>query len=96
MIQSFGDKSTEDIFHGDNSKEARKIPHDVWKIAFRKLDQINAAKNLDDLKQPPGNRLEALRGGLKGFHSIRINGQYRVIFVWTGHEASKVRIVDYH
>ncbi|OGR83367.1 MAG: plasmid maintenance system killer protein [Elusimicrobia bacterium RIFCSPLOWO2_01_FULL_54_10] len=96
MITSFGDKTTEDIYHGVNSKEARRIPSRIWKVAARKLDMINIAHAFQDLLVPPGNRLEALKGSLKGFHSIRINDQYRVVFKWHNNNAENVRILDYH
>ena len=96
MILSFGDKATEDVFHGENSREARTLPRDLWKTAFRKLDLVNAAHELKDLSQPPGNRLEALKGDLAGYHSIRVNDQFRIVFEWKGNGAAKVRIVDYH
>jgi proteic killer suppression protein len=97
MIGSFADPGTEDIFNGRNSAEARRtLPRDLWKTAFRKLDQINVAVSLDDLKVPPGNRLEALRGDRSGEHSIRINDQYRICFQWTEGAAEAVEIVDYH
>ena len=96
MITSFGDKKTEDVYHGINSKESRRIPSQIWKIACRKLDRLNAALILDDLCVPPGNRLEALKGNLKGFHSVRINDQYRVVFKWRNANAEIVRIQDYH
>ncbi|MEH2179973.1 type II toxin-antitoxin system RelE/ParE family toxin [Nostoc sp.] len=67
-----------------------------WEVAQRKLDQINAALSLDDIKVPPGNRLEVLRGARKGQHSIRINDQYRICFIWILQGASEVEIVDYH
>jgi proteic killer suppression protein len=96
MILSFGDKATEDIFNGDNTRDARGIPSSLWKVASRKLDQVNAAHELSDLRSPPGNRLEPLKGSLAGFHSIRVNDQYRVIFKWAGHGADKVQVLDYH
>ena len=96
MIAGFGDKTTEDIFNGINSKEARKIPSQIWNVAARKLDMVNVAHALQDLLAPPGNRLEALKGNWKGFHSIRINDQYRVIFKWLNRNAENVRILDYH
>ncbi len=96
MITSFEDKTTEDIYHGINSKDARRIPSQVWKVAARKLDMVNAAHALQDLLVPPGNRLEALKGNLKGFHSIRINDQFRVIFKWLNNNAENVQILDYH
>jgi proteic killer suppression protein len=93
---SFGDKATEDIFNGENSREARTIPNSLWKAAARKLDLVNAAHDLLDLRSPPGNRLELLKGSLAGFHSIRVNDQYRIVFKWVGHGADKVRVLDYH
>ena len=96
MIRSFGNKTAEDIFNGDNTKEARKLPRMLWNSASRKLDQVNAAFQLIDLKMPPGNRLEALRGNLVGHHSIRINDQYRIIFRWVDGDAHDVRIEDHH
>ncbi|MFK0732148.1 MAG: type II toxin-antitoxin system RelE/ParE family toxin [Gloeotrichia echinulata GP01] len=97
MIVSFKDKGTEDIFDGNDSKDARKTcPVNLWNVAQRKLDQLNAAISLDDMKVPPGNRLEALKGEKKGQYSIRINAQYPMCFVWTATGASEVEIVDYH
>jgi proteic killer suppression protein len=96
MILSFGDKTTEDVFHGLNTRNARAVPQAIWGIACRKLDFINAASALSDLASPPGNHLEALRGDLRGLHSIRINSQYRIIFRWEGLGAAEVRILDYH
>ena len=97
MIESFADKATEDIFNGVNSSEARRLlPRDLWRIAFRKLDQIDSATQLDDLRVPPGNRLEALKSERKGQYSVRINDQYRICFEWTTQGASSVEIVDYH
>ncbi|MDP3767511.1 MAG: type II toxin-antitoxin system RelE/ParE family toxin [Dehalococcoidia bacterium] len=96
MIASFGDRATEDLFHGRKSKAARRIPADIVSVALRKLDMINAAHALQDLASPPGNRLEALRGDLKGYQSIRINDQWRIVFRWAAGDASAVRITDYH
>ena len=96
MIESFGDKATEELFHGTQTKRTRKIPNEIIKSALRKLDMLNAASKLDDLRVPPGNRLEALKGDLKGFYSIRINNQWRIIFCWSNDSAQDVRIVDYH
>ena len=95
MILSFGDDATADLFHGIASKPARKW-RDIAKVALRKLDMVNAAHVLDDLKVPPGNRLEALKGDRKGYHSIRINQQWRVVFQWKDGAALEVSIVDYH
>jgi len=97
MIRSFKDTATEDIFNGINSKAARKAcPQNLWKIAVRKLDQMDSAEVLDDLRIPPGNRLEALKGERQGQHSIRINDQYRICFVWTEAGPEEVEIADYH
>ncbi len=96
MIQSFGDKRTEDLFQGISSRETRKFPSDLIKVAVRKLDMLNAAYQLEDLRSPPGNRLEALKGDLKGFYSIRINDQWRIIFQWQNGNVLAVKIVDYH
>ena len=97
MILSFKDVGTQDIFNGENTKSARKIcPQTLFDVAFRKLDQIDSAVELNDLRVPPGNRLEALKGDRTGQHSIRINDQYRVCFIWTNSGATEVEIVDYH
>lgn len=96
MIVGFGDEATEDVFHGDNTKAARRIPTALWKIACRKLDMLNAAHQLHDLMVPPGNRLEALHGDLAGHHSIRINDQFRIVFEWKDGNAHDVRVRDYH
>ena len=96
MISGFGDEATRDVFHGRNTKAARRLPVSVWKTAFRKLDMLNAAHELRDLTVPPGNRLEALRGALAGKHSIRVNDQFRIVFRWKDGNASEVRMTDYH
>lgn len=97
MIQSFKNKTTEDIFNGVNSKAARKIcPQKLWRIAFRKLDQMDSVEALGDLRIPPGNRLEALSKDRKGQHSIRINDQYRICFLWTDIGPIDVELTDYH
>jgi len=97
MIESFADKATEDIFNGENTTAARKrLPRNLWNVAFRKLDQIDSAVALDDLKVPPGNRLEALKGKRSGQYSIRINDQFRICFEWDQNNAANVKIVDYH
>ena len=84
-------------FYGRNTKEARRsCPRNLWSVALRKLDQVDSAESLDDLRIPPGNRLEALSGDRQGQHSIRINDQYRICFVWTEDEPEDVEIVDYH
>jgi len=96
MITSIIGKTTQDIFDGVNSKAARKVPNELHEKASRLLDLINGAGNLDDLRVPPGNRLEPLKGDRKGFHSIRINDQWRIVFQWKNEDAEKVEIVDYH
>ncbi len=75
---------------------AALLPGGLWRVAFRKLDQIDAAVTLDDLRVPPGNRLEALKADRQGQHSIRINEQYRICFVWKETGAEEIEIVDYH
>ena len=97
MILSFRDKGTEDVFNGWATRAARKrCPQNLWRVARRKLDQIDSAERLDDLRVPPGNRLEALQLERKGQHSIRINDQFRVCFEWTPAGPATVEIVDYH
>jgi proteic killer suppression protein len=97
MIKSFKGHATEDIFNGKNTKDARKIcPRDVWKIAIRKLDQLDSVIKLDELKIPPGNMLEALKGDRNGEYSIRINNQYRICFKWSESGPDLVEITDYH
>lgn len=97
MIVSFRGKGTEDVFNGRSSKDAQKVcPRILWRVAGRKLDQLDSVIRLEELRIPPGNRLEALSGDRKGQHSIRINDQYRVCFVWTDAGPADVEIVDYH
>ncbi len=96
MIVSFGNRATSDLFHGISSSRARRIPNQIWDMALYKLDVLNAAQSLDDLKSPPGNRLEQLRGDFAGFHSIRINNQWRIVFKWQDSSAYDVQIIDYH
>jgi proteic killer suppression protein len=95
VIASFADVATEDIFNGRNSREARKIPRELWPIAARKLSALDYARELGDLSSP-GNNLEKLKGGLKGKYSIRINDQFRIAFEFNRGEASNVVITDYH
>jgi toxin HigB-1 len=93
-IQSFADSEVEDFF--TTGITPRKVGWSgVAKVAIRKLDMVDYADKLDDLRSPPGNRLEALKGDLAGFHSIRINDQWRVVFCWTDAGPPEVRIVDY-
>lgn len=96
MIVSFGDKATEDLFHNRNTGRIRRYPPEILRPALQQLDMLNAARELRDLRSPPGNRLEAMRGEFKGFHSIRINPQWRIIFRWSSAEVRDVRILDYH
>ena len=96
MIISFSDTATADLYHGRKTKEVRRFPPDIIKAAGRKLDVLNAAHQLIDLRSPPGNRLEALKGDLQGFYSIRVNDQWRVIFRWVEGGATDVALVDYH
>ena len=96
MILNFRDRATEDLFHGIDSKAARTLPVVLRPVAVRKLDLLNAAHDLRDLRVPPGNRLEALRGEWKGFHSIRINDQFRLVFRFRDGNALDVMILDYH
>lgn len=97
VIESFADKETEDIYNGINTKLTRKrLDPALYPIAQRKLDMLDAAINLNDLKVPPANRLEALKGDLKGKYSIRINDQYRIVFIWGIQGPENVKIVDYH
>jgi proteic killer suppression protein len=97
VIASFADRETEDLFNGAPSKRARRrLPVALWTIAARKLDMLDAADGLADLRAPPSNRLEALRGDRAGQHSVRINDQYRICFVWTDAGPADVEITDYH
>ena len=97
VIASFRDKGTEDLFNGRATKSARKAcPSDLVRVARRKLDQLNQAAVLGDLRAPPSNRLEKLKGERGGQHSIRINDQWRVCFRWADSGAEDVEIVDYH
>jgi toxin HigB-1 len=97
VIVSFRSGGTEDVWNGTKSKVARKTcPDNILDVARRKLDMINQAVRLDDLKAPPGNRLERLRGDRAGQYSIRINDQFRVCFQWTEAGATDVEITDYH
>jgi toxin HigB-1 len=96
VIQSFCDEATADLFRDRNTRAARRIPRDLWRVAQRKLKLLDAAGRLDDLLVPAGNRLEALKGDKAGWHSIRVNDQYRVTFRWEGGHAYEVCVEDYH
>ena len=96
VIASSGNRSTEDLYNGVRSRRASRLPSDLRAIALRKLDAVNATHELRDLRSPPGNRLEPLRGDWSGYHSIRINQQWRIVFRWRNAQAHQVQIVDYH
>ncbi len=97
MIRSFSDPGTEDIFNARDSKRARRCcPVGLWAVARRKLELLDSAGGLVDLRVPPANRLEGLKGDRRGQHSIRVNDQYRVCFVWTALGPTEVEIIDYH
>ncbi len=93
MIKSFADKTTQDFYVTGKSE---KLPASIFKVVKRKLDYLQNAYELDDLRSPPRNRLESLKGDLRGKYSIRINDQYRIVFAFSGHDAYDVQIVDYH
>ena len=96
MIQSFGDETTVDLFRERNTRAARRIPRDLWRVAQRKLKALDVAARLEDLTIPAGNRLELLKGDQTRRHSIRINDQYRVTFRWEQGHAHEVRVEDDH
>ena len=93
MIKSFGSKETEKVWNGQRSK---KLPNDIQEIARRKLRMLHNSQDIQDLRIPPSNRLEKLSGKLKDFHSIRINNQWRIIFIWDNGNALETEIIDYH
>ena len=97
MINSFRNRGIEDIFNGLDTRFARQIcPRNLWRIARRKLDQINRVRELRELAIPPGNRLESLQGDRAGQYSIRINDQFRICFRWEEGDAYEIEITDYH
>jgi len=96
MIVSFGNQLTEDLYNGINNPKLRRFALEVQKASIRKLDMIEYAVKLTDLKAPPANHLEALKGNLKGYYSIRVNDQWRIIFKWHNNTASNVKLTDYH
>ena len=96
MISSFGDATTADIYHGSDSKAARRIGRELWSRVQQKLDLLNACTSVEDLRIPPANRLEKLRGNLAGFYSIRVNQQYRIVFEFANGTCEEVRCTDYH
>lgn len=97
MVQTFKNQATQNIFNGEVTKQALKIcPRNIWKIASHKLDQLDSVFQLDELRVPPGNQLEALQRDRKGQYSIRINDQYRICFKWSESGPSDVEITDCH
>lgn len=96
MIISFSDRATEDLYHNRPTSRKRRFPPGIIDMALVKMDIINAASALLDLRSPPGNRLEALKGEWKGYHSIRVNDQWRLVFRWEGNNAHEVELIDYH
>ncbi len=97
MILTFKDQGTEDVFNGVNSMAARRsCPKQLWRVAGRKLDQLDSVETVEELRLPPGNRLERLMGDREGQYSIRLNDQYRICFVWQASGPDNVEIVDYH
>jgi len=96
MIRGFGNQLAEDLYYDRKTKATRSFPPELRRIARRKILFLHDAAELRDLRIPPGNKLEALRGSRKGSHSIRINDQWRVVFVWQGSDAYEVKVVDYH
>ncbi len=96
MIRSFANDATRDIWNGVNSKAARRVPRVIWPVIRRKLDQLDAVTQLEDLRIPPGNRLHSLSGDLAGYHAVRVNDRCRIVFRFEGHDAYDVRCTDYH
>ena len=96
MISSFGDETTADIYHGNDTKGARRIRRELWSRVQHKLDLLNACTSVEDLRIPPANRLEKLRGDFAGFYSIRVNQQYRIVFKFANGNCEEVRCTDYH
>jgi proteic killer suppression protein len=96
VIQSFRDQTTADLFRERDTRAARRIPRDLWRIAHRKLKMLDVAAVLGDLAVPSGNRLERLKGAQSNRHSLRINDQYRATFTWEQGHAYEVQVEDYH
>jgi proteic killer suppression protein len=96
VIQSFGNRLAEDLFDDSRTKETKRLPDELRRAARRKLLYLHDAAELNDLRIPPGNRLEALKGDWKGCYSIRINDQWRVVFKWENNNAHAVQVIDYH
>ncbi len=96
MIASFGDRATQDLFHGRRSARVWRYPPELSETAVTKLDLLNAAAALPDLRSPPGNRLKALRGDMRGWYSIHVNDQWRLVFRWNDGDVHAVHLTDYH
>lgn len=96
MIESFGNGLAEDLFFDRSTRATKSFPPDLLRVARRKVLYLNDASELVDLRSPPGNQLEALRGKWKGYYSIRVNDQWRVVFKWEQGAAHDVRVLDYH
>lgn len=96
MIESFANRLAEDLFDDRRSKAVLRFPPDLIRAARRKLLYLHDAAEISDLREPPGNRLEALKGEWKGFHSIRVNDRWRVVFRWHAGNAYEVQVIDYH
>lgn len=96
MIISFGNELTAALYHNNNARYIRRIPPEIINSALRKLDMLNAAYRLNDLREPPGNRLELLKGDLAGYYSIRVNERWRIVFRWEDDNAYEVALLDYH
>ena len=96
MIQSFRDETAADLFRERNTRAARRIPRELWRVVQRKLRLVDAAGRLEDLRVPAGNRLEALKGDHAGRQSMRVNDQYRVTFRWENGHAYEIAVEDYH
>ena len=96
MIQSFADQTSADLFREHNTRSARRVPRELWRVVQRKLKALDVAARLEDLLVPAGHRLERLRGDQAGRHSIRVNDQFRVTFRWEAGQAHEVRVEDYH
>jgi proteic killer suppression protein len=96
VIRSFADATTADLWAERNSKTARRIPRELWPVVHRKLTMLDSAQRLEDLAAAPDNRFEALAGNRKGWHSIRVNQQYRLTFRWENNDAYEVCCEDYH
>jgi proteic killer suppression protein len=96
VIVSFSDVATADVYHGSDTKTARRLPRELWKRIQQKLDLLNACTSIEDLRVPPANRLEKLKGQLSGLYSIRVNQQYRIVFRFEQGKCEDVRCIDYH